>query len=36
MSQPEGFVTGDPKTKVCLLKRSLYGLKKTKVVHEIR
>ncbi|CAM8923992.1 unnamed protein product [Rhodiola kirilowii] len=29
MRQPEGFVVGDPENKVCLLKRSLYGLKQS-------
>ncbi|CAM8886688.1 unnamed protein product [Rhodiola kirilowii] len=27
MRQPEGFNVGDPDKKVCLLKKSLYGLK---------
>ncbi|CAM8987589.1 unnamed protein product [Rhodiola kirilowii] len=29
MRQPEGFIIGDPEKKVCLLKRSLYGLKQS-------
>ncbi|CAM8878626.1 unnamed protein product [Rhodiola kirilowii] len=29
MRQPEGFVVGDPEKQVCLLKRSLYGLKQS-------
>ncbi|CAM8977517.1 unnamed protein product [Rhodiola kirilowii] len=29
MRQPEGFIVGDPKNKVCLQKRSLYGLKQS-------
>jgi hypothetical protein len=27
MKQPENFVTGDPKSMVCRLKKSIYGLK---------
>jgi hypothetical protein len=27
MTQPENFVSGDPKSMVCELKRSIYGLK---------
>ena len=29
MEQPEIFVTGDPKSIVCKLKKSLYGLKQS-------
>ncbi|CAM8974082.1 unnamed protein product [Rhodiola kirilowii] len=29
MRQPEGFIVGDPEKQVCLLKRSLYGLKQS-------
>ncbi|CAM8879912.1 unnamed protein product [Rhodiola kirilowii] len=29
MRQPEGFCIGDPEKKVCLLKRSLYGIKQS-------
>lgn len=29
MFQPEGFELGDPLKRVCLLKRSLYGLKQS-------
>lgn len=29
MTQPEGFILSENKDKVCLLKRSLYGLKKS-------
>ncbi|CAM8901950.1 unnamed protein product [Rhodiola kirilowii] len=29
MRQPEGFCVGDPNKKVCLLKKSLYGLKQS-------
>ena len=29
MEQPENFVTGDPKSIVCKLKKSLYGLKQS-------
>lgn len=29
MSQPKGFVIGELKTKVCLLKKCLYGPKQT-------
>jgi len=25
MAQPEGFVEGDPKAKVCLLQKAIYG-----------
>ena len=27
MAQPEGFVEGDPKAKVCLLQKAIYGSK---------
>ena len=27
MVQPEGFVEGDPKAKVCLLQKAIYGRK---------
>lgn len=29
MSQPEGYEIGNPEKKVCLLKKSLYGLKQS-------
>jgi len=29
MEQPEGFITDKTKDKVCLLKKSLYGLKQS-------
>ena len=29
MEQPKNFVTGDPKSMVCKLKKSLYGLKQS-------
>ena len=29
MEKPENFVTGNPKSMVCKLKKSLYGLKQS-------
>ena len=29
MDQPEGFIINEKEDKVCLLERSIYGLKKT-------